>query len=302
MTIHALAPAKINLGLEVLGQRDDGYHEVRTVLAAVSLFDRLAVRPADADAFWTDRPELAGDDNLVVGALRRLAVGEPARHAAVELRKRIPTAAGLGGASSDAAATLLAARTLFGDPIDDAELATMAAELGSDVPFFLHGGTALGEGRGERLTALPPITGLTAVVVAPRIAIASKTAALYRALRPSDFTDGSRISSPTTAETDRHLDNAFARPLYERVPSLATLPDEMRRAGATRVGLSGAGPAHYALEPDLERAHRLAGDLRRAFRRRADVFVCRFCAGGVVLAHDSVERRWSEDGQGSYAT
>lgn len=281
MIVEALAPAKLNLGLAILGRRDDGYHEIRTVLATVSIFDRLVVNEAAAVAFWTDRPELGVADNLAVRAAQRLLVAHESGPVAIALRKRIPAAAGLGGASSDAAATLLALRAALLLDVDEAGLAGIAAELGSDVPFFLRGGVALATGRGEVLRPLPQLQHLTAVVVSPRLTIPSKTATLYRALRPSDFTDGAAITWPS--DDIGSLDNAFGRPLYDLVPSLAAIPALLRAAGFTRIGLSGAGPSHYALEPDPHRARAGARSLRSSLRGRADVFVARCVAAGVVL-------------------
>lgn len=298
MIVDALAPAKLNLGLEILGRRDDGFHEIRTILAAIGRFDRLRVRPAPMPTFWTDRPELGGDENLVAQAAVRLHELADAPPVAVELRKRIPAAAGLGGASADAAATLLAIRAALALPVDDAALAGLAGKLGCDVPFFLRGGVALAEGRGDLLTPLPPMSGMLAVVVTPRIAIPSKTATLFRALRPSDFTDGSRVGASALA--DRDLSNAFSRPLYALVPSLADLPPTMEAAGADRVALSGAGPSHYALETNAGRARAIARQLVTTLRGRADVCICRFIPGGVLLSRgDEAEPGWERASPGT---
>ena len=176
------APAKVNLTFEALGRRADGYHEVRTVLHAVSLADEIAFAPAD-DLSLVAEPLVAeppgdgalssaasaptGGDNLVLRAARllRREAGVTAG-AAIRLRKRIPVAAGLGGGSSDAAATLRGLRRLWGLDLDADALRELAAQLGSDVPFFVTGGAALAEGRGERLTPLPPAQG-SVVVMAP---------------------------------------------------------------------------------------------------------------------------------------
>lgn len=176
------APAKVNLTFEALGRRADGYHEVRTVLHAVSLADevafaladelRLVVEPPIAEppgdgALSSAASAPTGDDNLVLRAARllRREAGVTAG-AAIRLRKRIPVAAGLGGGSSDAAATLRGLRRLWGLDLDADALRELAAQLGSDVPFFVTGGAAFAEGRGERLTPLPPAQG-SVVVMAP---------------------------------------------------------------------------------------------------------------------------------------
>ena len=180
--------------------------------------------------------------------------------ARIHLRKQIPAAAGLGGASSDAAAALVGGRELWRQNVSDAELHDLAARLGSDVPFFLRGGCAVGRGRGDLLEPLPLPADLWFVVVVPDVRIPAKTASLYARLSPDDFSDGSRIAAQAArlkaglAPDMTLMANAFARPLYAMVPELAALPDIMRDAGAESVAISGAGPAHYALVDDGIRA------------------------------------------------
>lgn len=274
------APAKLNLGLEVLGRRDDGYHDLATIFLTIDRCDRLELRESNELSLSCDRCDVAEDENLAlrtIAALREAAGDRDG--AAIALEKRIPAAAGLGGASSDAAAALLAARDLWQLTLNDTALAPIAATLGSDVPFFLRGGCALGEGRGERLTPLPLPEGIWFVVVAPVIAIPRKTASLYARLRPEDFGDGSSIAAQATRlraglpPDPARFVNAFTRPLYELVPSLADLPRVMREVGAPSVALSGAGPAHYALLHDREEAKRVAARLRQLLGSSADVIV-----------------------------
>jgi 4-diphosphocytidyl-2-C-methyl-D-erythritol kinase len=155
--VKVRVPAKINLHLGVGPQRDDGYHELTTVYHAVALFDEITARPADALALTMDGEgagELALDGtNLVIRAVQALAAAtgrDP--HARLHLRKQIPLAAGLAGGSADAAATLVACDVLWGTGLGREELAALAAGLGSDVPFLVLGGTALGLGRGERVS------------------------------------------------------------------------------------------------------------------------------------------------------
>ena len=200
--------------------------------------------------------------------------------ARIHLRKRIPAAAGLGGASSDAAAALLAGRELWHQDVSDARLHDLAARLGSDVPFFLRGGCAVGRGRGDLLEPLPlPRASLWFVVVVPDVRIPAKTASLYARLGPDDFSDGSRIAAQAArlraglAPDMTLMGNAFARPLYAMVPELAALPDIMRDAGAESVAISGAGPAHYTLVTDAPLAEQIAARLRERLGHRAQVFV-----------------------------
>jgi 4-diphosphocytidyl-2-C-methyl-D-erythritol kinase len=156
-TVTARAPAKINLALSVGPRRADGYHELATVFQAVTLYDEVVVRPADdvrvtVEGFGAERVPL-GDDNLAARAARALSsYAGVGRGVHLHLRKCVPVAGGMGGGSADAAAALVACDALWGTGLGRGELDVLAARLGSDVPFALHGGTAVGTGRGEQLT------------------------------------------------------------------------------------------------------------------------------------------------------
>ena len=272
------APAKLNLGLEVVGRRPDGYHEIVTVFQAISIHDSLELAPAPSITVTSTDPSLAGEENLIRTALRllRQSTGTD-QGAAVSLTKRIPIAAGLGGASTDAAAALLAARRLWGTTVNEAELRELARQVGSDVPFFLGAGTALGTGRGDEITVLAPLSDVWFVVVSPSIRIPRKTPALYAALQPSDFSDGSAVHRFAAMLADQ-LDapsglppNAFARPLYALQPELAVLPTKLAAAGAMTIGLSGAGPSHFALFRDPDAATAAVARLRATLVNAAEV-------------------------------
>lgn len=265
-----LAPAKLNLGLEILGRRPDGYHEIRSVMTAIGLCDRLAITPhTDDDAIQIDGvPDVAQQDNLVWRAIVafRDRTGIPVGYR-VAIDKRIPSPGGLGGASTDAAATLRALNDMLGEPLDNKELIELTVSLGSDVPFFLGQSTALASGTGTDLTPLPPVQGF-AVLLAPMIQVPTKTATLYRALTPADFTDGERarrvaasIGRGDLPDAD-DLANAFTRPLYTLAPNLQTVAEAMVAQGAPYAALTGAGPAHYALYREETDAHELADRLR----------------------------------------
>ena len=188
MEVSLACPAKVNLSLRVHRRRADGYHAISTVLQTIDLCDRLTVRRIEPDApLRLDVPgggAPAGDSNLVLAAARAFfdAIGEPARGARFELRKRIPAAAGLGGGSSDAAGTLAALQELWREPLGPDALHAVAAAVGADVSFFLVGGTALATGRGERLRALEDIVATPLIVAAPAVEVS--TAEVYRHWRP----------------------------------------------------------------------------------------------------------------------
>ncbi len=258
------AYAKLNLTLEVLGRRPDGYHEVRSVLQTIDLHDILALEPASTLELNCDRPELRGDDNLVLKAARLLqgqAVGSPG--ARITLHKRIPEAAGLGGGSSDAAAALLGLNRLWGLGLAAGDLAPLAAQLGSDVPFFLQGGTALVEGRGEVVVPLPPALPRWFLLARPPLSIPHKTRTMYAALKPFMFSQGELTQAlvdrlfrgdPSAAEL---LGNAFDLV----APAVYAGFDEFRlrllERGLRALHLAGAGPALFAPVEDEARGQAL---------------------------------------------
>ncbi|HEY8597724.1 MAG TPA: 4-(cytidine 5'-diphospho)-2-C-methyl-D-erythritol kinase [Thermomicrobiales bacterium] len=250
------APAKLNLGLEIIGRRPDGYHELVTIFQTIALYDEITVATAaPGELTLTADPTLGGENNLILRAARALAARTGcADGATLALDKGIPVAAGLGGGSSDAATTLRALRDHWDLPTTDAELAALATRLGADVPFFLRGGTALASGIGEALIALPPLRPCWFVTLTPTIALpADKTRRLYAALTPRDFGDGAR----TLAQAERLrqglpldptlLVNSFATPLERLFPALADWRERLIRAGAPFVLPSGSGPTLYTM-------------------------------------------------------
>lgn len=283
-TVIIRAPAKINLGLEILGKRADGYHEIRTVMAMIDLVDTLMIRPGDQESgvLIDGVPGVAATDNLVGRAIRSFADASGIRSGyEVMVSKAIPSPGGLGGASSDAASTLLALSALHGHPLTSGELLGIASSLGADVPFFLGGPFALASGTGTTLEPLPPVPGWVVLVV-PGLEIPAKTPTLYRALEPDDFSGGARveraaasISKGKTPESTV-LGNAFERPLYGIAPQLAHLRDRMLAAGAPFVALSGAGPAHYTLYESESEGRELASRLEVALPANTLVTVIRF--------------------------
>ena len=175
MRLVAEAFAKVNRSLVVLGKRPDGFHELDTVFQAVGLSDRLTFETSVGLSLEVDDPSIpSGAENLVLRAARALAAsaGVPAR-AAITLEKRIPSGGGLGGGSSDAAVALLGLSALWGLDLPVGGLAEIGASVGSDVPFFLYGGTARGLGRGERIAPLPDLPSAGVVLVMPPFPVAT---------------------------------------------------------------------------------------------------------------------------------
>jgi 4-diphosphocytidyl-2-C-methyl-D-erythritol kinase len=248
---RAPATAKLNLALVVGPPREDGRHEVTTVLQRIDLADRIAVGPAP-----TLRVEGFPDDTLVRRALESLAhtAGIEPRWEA-RIWKRIPVAAGLGGGSSDAATALRLANDTLDQPLSPERLGGLAASLGADVPFFLTSGPQLGEGVGHDLTPLDLPQDYWVVLVLPRGAPKASTAAVYAAF---DEWDGARGYEERREALNQALATVHRpRDLADLPPNdLASSPlaDELRELGAFRADVSGAGPAVYGLFHHREQA------------------------------------------------
>ena len=275
-------PAKVNPVLEVLGPRPDGYHELALVFQAVSLFDELEFHRADSgvelEILSSPQPLAADDSNLAVRAAK-LFIGEALGGRGgvrLGLQKRIPLAAGLGGGSSDAAAVLSGMDLLFQTGLGKDRLAPWAARLGSDVPFFLWGGTARGTGRGERITPWGPGPEMHLILVKPAGGLS--TQAVYRsgkALR----SDGTRAASfqKTWQEGNPggiagRLYNGLQEAAFALAPETAEIHREMLEAGALGALVSGSGPTVFGLAENPDRAGEIA---RRLEGRGRDVFIVR---------------------------
>jgi 4-diphosphocytidyl-2-C-methyl-D-erythritol kinase len=254
-TARLRAFAKLNLGLRILYKRSDGYHELRTVFQTISLADRLdiAVTPASETRVLIEgTPEIP--DNLAEKAAR-LALEAMSIQADVRinLKKNIPAGAGLGGGSSDAAAVLLALPVLAGATIENGRLFSIAAQLGSDVPFFLHGGTALGLGRGEELYPLPAPPKTHALLVAP--AIHSSTAEAYRDLSQTltSIALQNKLASfqqQLWAGLNGFPENDFEAVVFARYPELSQIRDRLLNLGAKQAMMTGSGSAIFGVFAD----------------------------------------------------
>lgn len=256
--------AKINVTLDVLGKRSDGYHELASVMQTIDLYDTLCLTAIDEDEVrvFCSQPELSNEDNLAVRAAQavrqRLALP---RGVAIELQKRIPFAAGLGGGSSNAAAILLALQQWWQLPLSPTEMIALAASLGSDVPFFLTSGLALCEGRGERVTPVAaswPQALRWLLLLKPAISVS--TAAVFRTLPGSVYTSGAHSHAVVKAlqqgilPSAHDLYNGLEHGVLEQYPQVAQARADILQAGAPLVRLSGSGPTLFAPFSDLMRA------------------------------------------------
>lgn len=284
--MYISAPAKVNLYLDILGKRPDGYHEIRTVMQTVDLCDRIRIEERKRGISFKcagDAP--SGPENLARRAadlfLRTAGIRGGVR---IELTKQIPPQRGLGGGSSDAASVLAGLNRLFKTDLPDRVLMGMAAQLGSDVPFFLRGGTALCEGRGERVKPIRTDARLCFVLLLPEFGIS--TGRVYQALTKKDLTPpnaGDRILLKAVRRGDSEtvalgLYNRLERPAFRLCPALRLLKQEMAALGFMGVLMSGSGSAILGIAPDRATATSLAesGSRKRLGRM---VAVCAFHCG-----------------------
>jgi 4-diphosphocytidyl-2-C-methyl-D-erythritol kinase len=259
------APAKLNLTLEVLGRRGDGFHEVRGVMQTIGLYDNVQVGPAAALELLAPAETGPNEDNLAIRAARRLACTTATRAGArIELVKQIPVSAGLGGGSSDAAATLRLLDRLWATSQTAPQLRSLAAELGSDVPFFLEGSTAEVSGRGERVELLPAAPTFWTVLVCPDWSLSEKTARVYGAVEACDFGDGARTASLVArlrgGKPPRQMDliNGLQPAALRRFPELGRLIAQLESASGVQFIVSGAGPTLFHLAANPDRARQVA--------------------------------------------
>ncbi|MRR51737.1 MAG: 4-(cytidine 5'-diphospho)-2-C-methyl-D-erythritol kinase [Rhodocyclaceae bacterium] len=282
-SITAIAPAKLNLTLEVLGKRPDGYHDIRSVFLAVTLADELEFAPRGDGRIVLDcnDPHLPVDErNLVVKAalLLRDACRLPAASGAgITVRKNVPVGAGLGGGSSDAATALLALNKLWGAGASRGEIAELGAQIGSDVPFFVLARAALVTGRGEHIEPQTFPHQHHFVVVYPGFPVS--TAWAYRSLR-SGLTNGPEyskilLSHCLNGEGPERLaqffHNDFEPTVVRQHPQIAQAKGDLAAAGALGVMMSGSGSAVFGIFPDAAAAQ--AG-LRQTRQRWPRSYAC----------------------------
>jgi 4-diphosphocytidyl-2-C-methyl-D-erythritol kinase len=257
-----LAPAKINLILEVLGKRDDGYHEIHSLIQTINLCDVLSFELADKISFECTEPSLQTSDNLALQAVELLKrTSGYKKGVRIKLEKKIPWGAGLGGGSSDAATVLLNLNQLWDLKLANSVLVQLAARLGSDVPFFIHGGTALIAGRGEKVTPLAASEMSWFVLLMPPLPkTPRKTQQLYSHLDARHFTGGQFVYRAFKMwSQDRHLSqsmffNVFDKVAFDAFPGLKDYWRCFEEAGAKDIHLIGSGPALFAPVDDEAKA------------------------------------------------
>lgn len=280
--LHLNAYAKINLTLDVLADRPDGYHDIETILHTVELHDSITLREdGDGIAVRCASPDIPADTQNIVhraAALLKETFRVP-RGVEVELTKCIPIAAGLGGGSSDAAVTLLGLAQMWKLRLGERQLVELAGQIGSDVPFFLAGGAALAMGRGERIRSLRPLPTTWVVLARPRLQISTEWAygvldhAAPRRRRPDTPAVIRALDAENPVEVGRLLCNVFEEVVEAHHPAVRALRERMAAQHPLGVSMSGTGPVMFALAAKESEARALGESL--AGDPECEVFITR---------------------------
>ncbi|MFD1362589.1 4-(cytidine 5'-diphospho)-2-C-methyl-D-erythritol kinase [Lentibacillus salinarum] len=270
MVFYERAPAKINLSLDVLGKRPDGFHEVKMIMTTVDLADRIALSEIEEDRIEvsTDSPYVPNDErNIACKAARVFKQRYQLRQGVrIDIQKNIPVSAGLAGGSSDAAAVLRGLNQMWSVNASQDELIELGAALGSDVPFCISGKTAIGTGHGEKIRTLASPPPCYVVLAKPEIGISTRhifprvtmdtlnhpnTDAVIRALETKDF-----------ADLCRHIGNALEGVTFPLYPEVKRIKDKMLQTGVSGAVMSGSGPTVVGLTGHFSKARRIYNGLR----------------------------------------
>lgn len=265
------APAKINLTLDVLFKREDNYHELEMIMSSVDLADYLTFTPLEENKIevYTNKAFLPVDRRNHVYQIIKLVKDRYDIHEGmlVEIEKKIPVAAGLGGGSTDAAATLRALNRIWKLEMTMDEMIELGMHVGTDVPYSIVGGTAFVSGRGEIVTPIKPMPSCWVVLAKPRISVSTKT--VFRALEVErlDYIPKSRLVADAIQADDYYgmvdnLSNALEAVTFERHPKLKQLSERMERYGMDGVTMSGSGPTIIGFSQNYSRAKRVYNSLR----------------------------------------
>ncbi len=281
-TIIKKAYAKVNLGLDVIRRREDGYHEVKMIMQTVDLYDILAFtrREKPGIVVTTDRDELPGDENnLAYKAARLLTetyfIKEGIK---IELQKRIPMAAGMAGGSTDAAAVFHGMNEMFELGMSEDEMCTLGVKIGADVPYCIKGGTALAEGIGEMLTRLPDTPGCMVLIAKPNIDVSTKF--VYENLHAEKLDchpdiDGMRaaIEAGDLRGVARRMGNVLETVTVKAYPVIGEIKEAMMKKGAWNALMSGSGPTVFGIFGEEEEA-RAAYDEIAGANLAGQIFLC----------------------------
>ena len=269
--IKLKALAKINLGLDVVRRREDGYHEVRMVMQTIHLYDQLLIQKSETPGIQihSNLSFLPVNENNLVYKAGKLLMDEFDIHTgvSVELNKRIPVAAGMAGGSTDAAAMLYGMNQLFGLKLKRKDLMERGVQIGADVPYCIMRGTALAEGIGEKLSSLPPMVKCPVLIAKPAVSVSTKF--VYQNLKLNEQTPHPDIDALITDIRNSDLDNICADMgnVLETVtipnyPVIAQIKEQMLKSGAKASMMSGRGPTVFGLFGDEETARRARAEMK----------------------------------------
>lgn len=277
--VEIQAYAKINLGLDVVGKLDNGYHLLRSVMQQIDLHDTVTLKkqePEKGITFTSNSGEIPLDDTNLAYKAAKLIMAQAGLHAGVEihLEKRIPVAAGMAGGSTDGAAVLIGMNELFELGYHRKELKAMGVKLGADVPFCIQGGTALAEGIGEKLTVISTIPSMHFVIAKPPIFVSTKY--VYENLKLGELehpdTDGilAALEKKDVVAMTKRLGNVLESVTVKKYPIINELKNSMKEAGAIGALMSGSGPTVFGVFSSLEDSEKAEKVLKEQY---PDVFV-----------------------------
>jgi 4-diphosphocytidyl-2-C-methyl-D-erythritol kinase len=264
------APAKINLTLEILGKRSDGYHEIRSIIQTLDFGDEIEISATKDIRITGDLPGWSAEQSLIVKTVKLLRETTGCTQGAeIKISKHIPLMSGLGGDSSDAATVLNGLNKLWKSGLSQQQLQELTQKLGSDVTFFLTGGTALMEGRGEKIRTLPAVPRQWVILVFPKLPpMPDKTKQLYGKITANHYTGGEItgdfMSTINSGETFPYslLFNTFENVVFTKGEELTNYRDHMLKIGAPFVHLAGSGPTLFTLLSDKSQAEDLTKKLQ----------------------------------------
>ncbi len=272
-TITKKAYAKVNLGLDVIGRREDGYHEVRMIMQTVDICDVLTFTRQERPGIvvTTDKEELPGDEsNLIYKAARLVTETCSVREGIkIELQKRIPMAAGMAGGSTDAAAVFHGMNEMFGLGMDEDEMCALGVKIGADIPYCVKGGTALAEGIGEILTKLPDAPACVVLVAKPDIDVSTKY--VYENLHAESLEyhpdiDGMRaaIEEGDLRGMAERMGNVLETVTVNAYPVIREIKEVMKKSGAWNALMSGSGPTVFGIFGEEEKARKAYNEIAQA--------------------------------------
>lgn len=268
--ISLKALAKINLGLDVVRRREDGYHEVRMIMQTIHLYDKLDIQKTKEEGITiaSNLSYVPTNENNLVYKAGKLLMDEfdIKEGVSVDLQKRIPVAAGMAGGSSDAAAMLYGMNELFGLGLSRQQLMDRGVKIGADVPYCLMRGTALAEGIGEKLTSLPPMVKCPVLIAKPQISVSTKF--VYENLKLNEETVHPDIDQLVTDIENKdlhaiagHMGNVLESVTIPEYPIIAEIKEQMLQSGAINSMMSGSGPTVFGLFEDEEVAKKAYDDM-----------------------------------------